>query len=386
MIIVKHCVQLSVLLLISLCILGIQANANPGQPDEQTRLRQLRIKINKTKQSIRKMEAREHTNALELEDIEQKYAKTSGNLGLLSTQINQLQTKLKKIGTQKNQQEKTLESRQNTLANQLRASYRSGRQQQWRLLLSQANPSKMARHMVYYRHLNQARLSQINDITNLLTEIQEAQANTIAVKDDLVKTQHQIETEQQTLAVTRKKRGVILSKLQDEIKDQKNSLSALLKHEKQLQRLITQISQAVEELDLNVINKQAFSRLKGKLPWPVKTYSSYQRRKINNQAQGLIIKTTEGTQVRSVASGRIVFSDWMPGYGLLIIIDHGSSYLTLYAHNQSLKTALGNKVNAGEIIASAGTSGGRLETALYFEIRKRKQQENPLRWLTKSRK
>jgi septal ring factor EnvC (AmiA/AmiB activator) len=76
----------------------------------------------------------------------------------------------------------------------------------------------------------------------------------------------------------------------------------------------------------------------------------------------------------------------MPGYGLLIIIDHGSSYLTLYAHNQNLKTALGNKVNAGEIIASAGTSGGRLETALYFEIRKRKQQENPLRWLTKSRK
>jgi septal ring factor EnvC (AmiA/AmiB activator) len=379
----KRWLQLSTLLLIIISVTGIQAHAESDQSDEQQRLRQLRAHINTAKKTIRKTQSQEQSAALKLETIEQKYAQTSRNLQALASQASQLQKQLKHISDQKIQQQTILESRQKHLKDQLRAAYQSGRQGQWRLILSQVDPSKMARHLVYYQHMNQLRLSQINVLHSLITEIEETEASKILINQALTEKQHTIELEQQKLAKTRKKRTVILAKLKHQVKHQKNNLATLLKHEKQLQQLIGSISQSVEDLDLTVINKQPFSRLKGKLAWPLENHGAYYRHKTNGKSKGIFIKTSEGAQVRAVAHGRIVFSDWMPGYGLLVIIDHGANYLSLYAYNQNLTIALGNKVNAGEIIASAGASGGRSETALYFEIRKKKHQENPLRWLRK---
>jgi septal ring factor EnvC (AmiA/AmiB activator) len=374
------------ILLIIFCGLSNQANAESNQADELERLQQLRNKIKTTQEIVREMVSRENSITAELETIELKYGETSKTLEKLTIQTSDLQVKLTEIRAQKGRQQKVLLLQHKNLANQLRAAYRSGRQKQWRVLLSQADPSKMARHMVYYRHLNQARSVQIKAVRSLLTDIQEAEDNAVSTELVLAATRKNIESVQQELAETRETRTQILARLQQKVTNQKQNLSNLIEDQKKLQRLINSINQSVEELDLGIINKQPFSRLKGKLPWPVKTYSAYRRRILNNTAQGIIISTPEGTQIRAVAHGRVVFSDWMPGYGLLIIIDHGSSYLTLYAYNQSLKTAVGNKVNAGEIIASAGASGGRSESAVYFEIRKGKQQYNPLRWLNKGNK
>lgn len=382
----KRSLHVIAILLVIVCGLSNQANAESNQADELERLQQLRNKIKTTQEIVRKMESRENSIAAELETIELKYGETSKTLEELTIQTSELQAKLTEIRAQKSKQQKVLLLQHKNLANQLRAAYRSGRKKQWRVLLSQADPSKMARHMVYYRHLNQARSMQINAVRSLLTDIQEAEDKAVSTELVLASTRKNIESVQQELAETREARSQILAQQQQKVTNQKHNLSDLIEDQKKLQRLINSISQSVEELDLNVINKQPFSRLKGKLPWPVKTYSAYRRRILNNTAQGIIISTPEGTQIRAVAHGRVVFSDWMPGYGLLIIIDHGSSYLTLYAYNQSLKTAVGNKVNAGEIIASAGTSGGRLESTVYFEIRKSKQQYNPLRWLNKGNK
>ncbi len=373
-------------LLIIFCALSNQVTAELNQAEELERLQQLRIKIKATQKIVREMEVRENSVAAELETIELKYGETSKSLQVLTTQTSELKAKLTEIRAQKAKQQKALLLQHKNLANQLRAAYRSGRQKQWRVLLSQNDPSKMARHMVYYRHLNQARRLQINTVRSLLTDAQALETHAESVELALASTRKNIESEQQQLAETRKTRGTILARLQQKVKNQKHTLSDLIEDQKKLQRLINSINQSVEQLDLGVINKQPFSQLKGKLPWPVKTYSSYRRRTLNNSAQGIIIDTPEGTQVRAVAHGRVVFSDWMPGYGLIIIIDHGSSYLTLYAYNQSLKAALGRKVNAGEIIASAGASGGRSESAVYFEIRKSTQQHNPLRWLSKDNK
>ncbi len=382
----KLCLQMFAMLLIILSGLNNYAHADANQNAELAKLKQLRTKIKNTQTTLREMETREHSIASELEKIELKYAETSNNLETLTLQTSQLQQKLTEIRKQKAKQQNALLLQHKNLAKQLRAAYRSGRQKQWRVLLSQADPSKMARHMVYYRHLNQARSVQINAVRSLLTDIEEVEASALTIGLALAQTREHIKTEQQEIAEIRATRVAILSRLQQKVKNQKHNLSDLVEDEKQLQRLINSIKQTVDDLDMNVFNKQPFAQLRGKLPWPVKSYSSYRRRILNKQAQGIIIKTAEGTQVRAVANGRIVFSDWMPSYGLLIIIDHGSSYLTLYAYNQSLKTAVGDKVSAGEIIASAGASGGRVESAVYFEIRKSKQQKNPLRWLRKSKK
>jgi len=359
------------------------ALADSGLSDEKQRLQQLQAKINQTKASIRKMESREHSVALKLETIERNYAEITKTLDNLTTQANHLQKKLNAIITQKNQQTLQLQIQQNNLANQFRSAYRSGRRQQWRLLLSQTDPSALARHMVYFHHLNQTRLNQINTVRTLLTTIESLEAKTLSIKQALESKRQSIQREQRTLEQTRSKRSRLLDEIREKIQEQKNNLSTLIKHEKQLQRLVNEISHSIKELDLAIVNKQPFYKLKGKLPWPVKTWSSFQRRVINNRAQGLLIKTSEGADVSAVARGRVVFSDWMPGYGLLIIIEHGSNYLSLYANNQNLKTVVGQKVSAGEVIALAGASGGRAESALYFEIRKKKRQENPLRWLVR---
>lgn len=386
MTIAKCSLHLSTLLLVCFSIACLQASADPHLPDEKRRLQKLHTKITNAKNKIRKMESREHSVAAELEAIEQNYAQITRSLDSLKIKISQLQYKLEKIILQKAKQEKALSLQHKNLANQLRAAYRSGRQQQWRLLLSQTDPSKIARHMAYYRHLNQARLTQINTVRDLLTTIESLEADSIAIKNKLTNKHKQVKEKQKTIKQTKTKRTLLLSQIKDQLKNQKHNLSKLVKNEKQLQKLINQINQSIDDLDLAVINKQAFVKLKGKLPWPVNTYSSIQRRVINHTKQGLIIHTAEGVPVRSVAHGRVVFSDWMPGYGLLVIIDHGSSYLTLYAHNQNIKKEVGQQVNAGEIIASAGASGGRSEPAVYFEIRKRKRQENPLHWLSKRNK
>ncbi|MEE9413156.1 MAG: peptidoglycan DD-metalloendopeptidase family protein [Methylococcales bacterium] len=386
MMMIKRSLHVLLILLTIFCGLSNQVTAEPNRAKELARLQQLGTKIQATQEIVRKIEAREDSVTAELETIELKYGETSKTLEKLTTQTIELKEKLTQIRTQKAKQQKVLLLHHKNLANQLRAAYRSGRQKQWRVLLSQNDPSKMARHMVYYRHLNQARRSQINVVQSLLTDLQQVEANAVSVKLALASTRQKIQTDQAELLEIRKTRTKILTRLQQKVKSQKNTLSDLIKDQKKLQRLITSISQSVKELNLGVLNKQPFSQLKGKLPWPVKTYSSYQRRVLNDNAQGIIINTSEGTLVRAVAHGRVVFSDWMPSYGLMIIIDHGSSYLTLYAYNQNLKTALGRKVNAGEIIASAGASGGRSESAVYFEIRKSKQQYNPLRWLSKDDK
>ena len=385
MTIFNHYFQSGILLVILLTGFS-QARADSSLPAEKQRLTVLRAKINKTRHQIRDMESTESTANHELEIIERDYAKSTKNLDVLTSQRQELEEKLRTIARLKTKQENSLVEKRNHLENQVREAYLSGRQHQWRLFLGQSDPSKIARHMVYYSRLNEQRLSQIESVTELLSDIKSLETNTLSVNKSLTKKFQEIENEQSLLKKTKQKRTVLLANLRTKINQQKSSLSLLVKNAQKLERLIKEISRSIDDLDLAVINKQPFPKLKGKLPWPVQRFSSYKRRITNNQAQGLTIKTREGTQVHAVAKGRIVFSDWMPGYGLLIIIDHGSNYLSLYANNQSLKTSLGSSVNAGEVIASAGSSGGKSVPALYFEIRNRKRQQNPLRWLTKQGK
>lgn len=354
--------------------------------DEAKQLDQLRQQIKKSRQTIRDMETKQHDLLKELESIDKSYSKTTDKLEKLSDRSSQIEDELKRINSEKHRQKKNISIQQSKLASQVRAAYRSGRDQHWRLFFSQSDPSHLARHMVYFRYLNQAQLEQIEEVKELLSSIASSEAKTTELQQKLSSQSAQIQSKQKDLADTRSQRSKLIQGLTTKIKNEKKSLSELIQHEKQLQRLIDKINQSVQSLDLKTINKQPFSKLKGLLIWPVDKFSSYKRRIINNHSKGLTIKTSEGTPVLAVAPGLIVFSDWMPGYGFLVIIDHGSSYFTLYANNQRLNKPVGQRIKAGDRIAYAGSSGGRSETALYFEIRRRKQVINPLAWLKKRRK
>lgn len=374
--------KLSIVCLVVFATPDIYAKAT----NEAKQLELLRQKIKTTRQSIRDMETRQNDLVKELESIDKRYSQTSGKLETLSKQSSQIEGELKRISSEKHRQQQNITIKQSKLAGQVRAAYRSGRDQNWRLFFSQSDPSRLARHMVYFRYLNQAQLEHIEQVKELLSTIASSEAKTVELQQELSNQSEKIQSQQKNLADTRAQRSKLIQSLKTKISKEKKNLSELIQHEKQLQQLIEKISHSVKSLDLKIIDKRPFSKLKGRLIWPLDSFYSYKRRIINNRSKGLTIKTSEGTPVLAVAPGLIVFSDWMPGYGFLVIIDHGSSYFTLYANNQRLIKAVGQRVKAGERIAYAGSSGGRSETALYFEIRRRKQVINPLAWLKKRRK
>ena len=148
---------------------------------------------------------------------------------------------------------------------------------------------------------------------------------------------------------------------------------------KRLQNILSEVSRFLEDIPLPS-QSISFEGLKGKLPWPVRgrVLRNYGTPRISNRLdwEGILIEASAGTPVKAVHHGRVVFSDYLRGHGLLIIVDHGAGYMTLYAHNQALYKEIGEWVNAGETIASVGNTGGRQEAALYFELRL-----NPRRWL-----
>ena len=153
----------------------------------------------------------------------------------------------------------------------------------------------------------------------------------------------------------------------------------------QLQKLIDSIQEIFDDApEVEEIARQPFADLKGKLAWPVKgkLRKMFGRRKplSNLRWQGVLIEAPSGRYVRAVSHGRVAFADWLRGFGNLIIIDHGNSYLSLYGHNESLFKAAGEWVEAGDVIGSTGDSGGQAKSGLYFEIRRNGKPQNPTRW------
>ena len=197
----------------------------------------------------------------------------------------------------------------------------------------------------------------------------------------------------------------MLAKINTRFTSKKQQLVQFKQNEKTLKTLLLSLQDIVMEIPLREespikkqpstqkriplkrVSRKAFARLKGKLPWPVKgkLIKNFGDKRSDSQWAGVLIKAKEGRDIKAIAHGRVVYADWLRGYGLLTIIDHGKGYMTLYAFNQSLYKSLGDNVDAGTIIASVGSSGGQAEAGLYFGVRKKGRSVNPIKWCRKVR-
>ena len=174
-----------------------------------------------------------------------------------------------------------------------------------------------------------------------------------------------------------------VAKLNDSIRDKGEKLKQKERDRQELEKLLAAIEEAVVNLEVPE-DFQAFGKARGKMPWPIKGKPSNRFGKSRNEGkmrwQGVTIPAKEGTTVRAIHHGRVVYSDWLRGSGLLLIIDHGDGYMSLYAHNQSLLRDVGEWVSAGTPISTVGDSGGLERSALYFEIRHQGKPTDPARW------
>ncbi len=300
-----------------------------------------------------------------ISETEQKLKVTHKKIVALSKEKQQLDT-------QKNRQERLL-------AQQLRSAYTTGQHDYLKLVLNQDDSEKIQRTISYYQYLNKARMIEIDKFQSTITQLMQ------------VTTQHQEQVERlQALKINQQKQRKSLSK--NKIKRSKTlaSLSKkLLSSKQQLAKLkgeeanLTAALQKLTALIRAEVDLTGLSKLKRKLSWPVKgrLLRSFGSRKQGYlKWKGVLLAAPIGRQVHTIHNGTILFSDWLKGYGLLTVIDHGNGYMSLYAHNQTLLKSVGERVETGEPIALVGQSGGQDQAGLYFEIRHQGKAVNPKLW------
>lgn len=335
-----------------------------GARDRQTRLREeLRsseIAIGEANRALREIEQQQRAKNAELRALGQRHEQARSELG----------------------------RHRSALEQQIRASYAMGQQGHLKLILNQQDPAALGRMLTWYNYFNSARAEQIAEVSEALQQIAALEQEIAGEQQALERLHGEQSRQLEALEASRRNRGQVLAKIDAEIQTAEQSLETLLEDERSLAELVENLRAALARVPPEPSDHAPFSTLKGKLPWPVEgrivaRYGTH-RRAESLPWRGIVIDAEEGREVKAVHGGRVVFSDWMRGFGLLIIIDHGHGYMSLYGYNQSLYKGVGDPVRQGETIATVGSSGGRDRPGLYFEIRHNGKPDNPSQWVRAS--
>jgi septal ring factor EnvC (AmiA/AmiB activator) len=386
--VVKHHAFLILFFLASCLALSANATAQSKGQLKQQELKQLRQDISSLKKQLKQQQSEKSELEKEIQQSEESIANNARQIFSTQQQISELNNKLSILSNDLAQNNKQLITQQQLLSGQLQASYAIGRQEYIKLLLNQQDPASISRIMTYYDYFNEARSQQINKVNTLLQNIVQEKQNISLVSQTLQDKHYQLKQEQQVIQDKQAERNALVALLNQDIVSKDKQLANLLKNKKNLTRLINKLKKALDDIP-SLPTDQPFAKKRGKLYWPakgkVKKLYDHWRSVGKVKWQGNIISAKEGTPVHTISNGRIAYSDWLRGYGLITIIDHGDGYMSLYGHNQTLLKEVGDWVENNEIIATIGNSGGLKRVGLYFEIRYNGKPSNPSRWCKKLR-
>ena len=290
-----------------------------------------------------------------------------------------------KLDGQIEQHEAELETESRELASQVRAAYMSGSQERAKLLLNQRDPATLGRLIMYYRYLNDYRAGNIDVVTAYLRQLADLRSKVAAEEARLVKIAGQRYSELTKLNTAQEKRHKLLVSVQGRMANEGRKIEQLAAQERDLSQLIAELSSILS--DYPISSESPFSNHKGRLTWPVAgtLLHDFGQPRVTDRLKwnGVVLAAPRGHEVRSVYHGRVVFSDWLAGLGLLVIVDHGEGYMSLYGYNETTLKSTGDWVAPGDVIATVGDSGGQTRTALYFEIRHGARPLNPRMWVTR---
>jgi len=278
-----------------------------------------------------------------------------------------------------------LDEESEALAAQVRTAYMSGSQEKIKLLLNQRDPATLGRLMAYYRYLNEYRAENIESVLEQIRELDALRSQIAAEEARLATLARARYDELGRLNTSQESRKELLVTLRRRIANEGEEVNRLAAQEKDLTRLIAELTSILS--DYPISSEQPFREHKGRLTWPVAGTLRHDfgqpRVGGNIKWNGVVLAAPRGREVRAVYHGRIAFADWLAGMGLLVIIDHGEGYMTLYGYNETILKNTGDWVAPGDVIATVGDSGGQSQPGLYFELRRGTKPENPRRWVTK---
>lgn len=372
-----------VLLALALVLAPVQSQAQSDEEKARTELKELKADITRINREISSANKRRNTLQSQLRDAELEYSRISRDMNRANKAIGNQQAELSALEAKKTRLEKAREEQQSHIAMELRTAWQMGQQGQIKVLLNQESPDTVARVMAYYRYFFRARNELLIEFRNTLTALQDTEQRIATTLSELQLRQAGLEKQQQDLTKAQQTRQQAVAKLNDSIQNKDAELKKMEADQKELQQLLDAIREAVVNLQVPD-NYQPFKTAKGKMPWPTPGRASARFGNARNQGkmrwQGVTIPASAGTPVQAIHHGRVVYADWLRGMGLLLIIDHGDGYMSLYAHNQSLLREVGEWVSAWTPISTVGDSGGLDRSALYFEIRHQGKPTNPASW------
>lgn len=363
---------------------SIAETNNEVNADKASELEDIRVRIKDVETRIKGARDEAAKLTKELRENEITTAQTLTRVHDIELDISKKRAELEDLKFEQVEHDTLLESEKQKLTHQIRSAYQVGRNDYIKLILNQENPALVGRALAYYDYHNRARTERIEKVKLTLANIAEIQTS---IKDQTTKLET-LKSEQEKklndFHQYRATRHDIITRLQKYIDEQGVELHTLQENERELGKLFQGLKQEKAVTIEMFEDMPPFNTLKGKLDWPIK--GKFLKRFGNNKKggdlkwQGVLIDAETGTSVNAISTGKIVFADWFRNLGLLIIIDHGDGYMSLYGHNQNLIKNTGDWVLAGEKIASVGDSGGQSDTALYFEIRKGAEPLNPAHW------
>jgi murein hydrolase activator len=334
-----------------------------------------------------------------LAQVDERYGDVAASLKNIENQIELTSHSLDKIRKEIGDYQGQIEKLNSDLGGQVKTAYAMGQQDKLKLMLNQQDPALSSRMMVYYEYLNRSRLKKLTTLKETVNYLDQLDKEKQKETELLEKNLGQRKYERSALDEVRKHRNKLIARLNDDFSSKQDQLSLLKESENKLIDLIQTLENEEDEVNQDPSNSESegigqekpdsfpklsgdFSSLKGKLPLPVrgKLANMFTSSSAEENGKGVLINAKEGAEIKAVTKGKVTYAGTLKGYGLLIIVEHNKEFMTLYAFNQSLFKKKGDWVEAGDVIAAVGQSGGRTTPGLYFEIRQKGKPVDPLVW------
>jgi septal ring factor EnvC (AmiA/AmiB activator) len=388
--------QIALITAMVILTIGVATSANQAQAqsepaahsaqEAQTRqkLDDVRTEIRKISDAQKEIGIKKNDAVAALREQELKIAATAKDLRALDQKLAAQQDKLTELQARRDALNVKLAVQREALAALLRSTYALGNNEELKLLLAQEDSATIARMLAYFRYFEHARVGEIDNLLNSLQALAQVQtaidretAELKVARDERLKQALELDAE-------RSQRRALLSDLDAQLKDEQARLAALGKDEKSLVDLLEKLRDVFADIPKDIAGAEPFAQLRGRLNWPLrgKLAVAFGAKEGNDRSSnGVVIAAAEGSEVHAVSHGRVVFADWMRGFGLLLIVDHGDGFLSLYGYNETLLKDVGDWVGANEAIASSGVTGGQKTPGVYFELRAQGRPVDPRAWL-----
>ena len=352
--------------------------------EKRQELEDLRSQIEQKKKNIQQAESNKKDIQADLMQAEKEISYIGRRLHIIRNDYELQEARWRELQVVKVARENALDKEQQRLGELLREVYKLDRYGDIRLILNQESPALFSRMMTYHDYFSRQRIEQIKRVKTRLDELDKAQHALSLQSSALERLKYKREQELAKLGRMKAQKQVVLDEIRLKINSEGQHLTRLLENEHALKNIIKSLTDLLSDIPKSSASIKSFVQLKGRLPWPsagkIATRFGSTRGDSGKLWTGVVIGSKRGHDVTAIARGRVAFSDWLRGYGLLLIMDHGDGYMSLYGHNESVYKDTGEWVEPGEVIASIGDSGGQNRTGLYFEIRHDGKPVNPVKW------